>query len=233
MLAALVRRALGPRGASGDGREDGGPRLTELSHRVMFAFDICGFGRHPPHLHADLRGVLYGIVESSCAAHGVTWEGAYKEDRGDGMYFLAETPAITLVEDVALSIGTALRRHNRTVPGAAFRVRMAVHAGFVRHDGHGIVGSDIVLLFRLLDAPELRDALAGGHSGFAFAFSHEVFRRAADELALGRADYERVVMRTKEGGETAWIFRPGGPRPAGDRCRPSCGASAGDGDVEG
>ena len=37
----------------------------------------------------------------------------------------------------------------------------AAHIGPVEHDGHGFVGTDINLLFRMLDARPLKTALAG------------------------------------------------------------------------
>jgi len=55
-----------------------------------------------------------------------------------------------------------LVRHNHVSRDAAgIQPRAAAHIGPVEHDGHGFVGTDINLLFRMLYARPLKAALAG------------------------------------------------------------------------
>ena len=52
---------------------------------------------------------------------------------------------------------------------------MAVHAGELHYDDHGVVGASVNLTFRLLNADPLRSALAGSSGVLALVTSYSFF----------------------------------------------------------
>jgi hypothetical protein len=86
-----------------------------------------------------------------------------------------------------------------------------MHIGPVHHDGHGFVGHDVNLLFRLLDARPLRRMLSESGAEVAFIasgnmYEHVIRRRPSlIELAL----FQRLLVRVKETRTHAWACTPG------------------------
>jgi len=73
----------------------------------------------------------------------------------------AEVPKGLLPEALTSALVTALRAHNGAHPGPErIRLRMALHAGEVHYDEHGVTAAAVNLAFRLLDAGALKAALA-------------------------------------------------------------------------
>jgi hypothetical protein len=89
-----------------------------------------------------------------------------------------------------------VRRHNRvSCEAARIQLRVAAHIGPVHNDGHGFVGRDVNLLFRLLDARSLKRMLAQSGAEVAFITSGYV--------------YENVIRRRPSLVDPA-LFRPVG-----------------------
>ncbi|MEO3825285.1 tetratricopeptide repeat protein [Actinomadura sp. B10D3] len=112
----------------------------------------------------------------------------------------------------------ALMRHNRRCDEEArVRLRVAVHAGEVLYDQHGVAGGALNLAFRLLEAAELKSALAASPGTVALIasdwFFEEVIRH---DPASGPATFRRVRVEVKETRTTAWIGLPDHPYPPGD-----------------
>ncbi len=104
------------------------------------------------------------------------------------------------VESLPAQLVEGQREHKSTRPAPEqIRLRMALHAGEVQYDDHGVAGAAVNLTFRLLDAEPLKSALAGSPGVLALAtsswFFDEVVRHspAADPNA-----YRRVRVRVKE-----------------------------------
>jgi hypothetical protein len=84
-----------------------------------------------------------------------------------------------VVSNLLARVESALDRHNGAIGrcgasrAAATQVRLqiAVHAGEVTFDGHGVVGAAIDRTFRLSGAPPLKAALAGSLDACAFVVS--------------------------------------------------------------
>lgn len=55
------------------------------------------------------------------------------------------------------------------------QLRIAVHIGPVHHDGHGFVGHDVNLLYRLLDAPRLKRMISQSSAEVAFITSKYMY----------------------------------------------------------
>ena len=80
----------------------------------------------------------------------------------------------------------------------------------MEHDGHGFVGSDVNLLFRMLDARPLKRALAASGAELALIVSDYVYRSLV-------CRYPSLVPRTPSGRRfqvkntraQAWTYLPG------------------------
>ena len=135
-------------------------------HRTIVVVDVEGFGdqrRTNPHQVA-VRDGLYRAMREAFGQARIPWADCDYEDRGDGMFVLvpAEVPKGLLVDSLPSALVAALRAHNAVHPGPEWiRLRMALHAGEVCYDEHGVTAAAVNLAFRLLDANALKAALAG------------------------------------------------------------------------
>ncbi|TDD34331.1 hypothetical protein E1287_17095 [Actinomadura sp. KC06] len=180
-------------------------------HRAIICVDIERFTR--PGLNdlqrADMRRGLYEALERAFTWAGIASDDRYHEDRGDGAFFLVPTegPQARLVDPLPFHLAGELERHNRDVdPDTRIRLRVALHAGYVHHDPKGVVGTALNEAFRLLDAPEVKQALEDASGDLAFIasarFHHDVIRtrRVFDSSA------DRKVRTTgKEPHVEAWL----------------------------
>jgi hypothetical protein len=128
----------------------------------MFAVDIAAFGDRDPDIQLYLRGALYRIVQDSCAAAGISWIACHHEDRGDGILVVAPgTGETVLLDSLIAHLRTGIRTHNKAArPAANIRLRMAVNAGYVIRDAHGVSGKAVIQLFRMINAPTLKTMFA-------------------------------------------------------------------------
>jgi hypothetical protein len=134
-------------------------------HRTIVVVDVEGFGdrRRTNRDQVAVRDGLYRVMRDAFGRAGIRWDDCGREDRGDGVFVLvpAGVPKGLLVESLPSALVTALRAHNGAHPGPErIRLRMALHAGEVRYDEHGVTGAAVNLAFRLLDAGALKAALA-------------------------------------------------------------------------
>ncbi|MBV9447876.1 MAG: hypothetical protein JO345_18475, partial [Streptosporangiaceae bacterium] len=105
-------------------------------------------------------------------------------------------------------------RHNHvSCQAAGIQLRAAAHIGPVEHDGHGFVGSDINLLFRMLEARPLKRALAGSGAELALIVSGDVYRSLVCRCPslVSPDDFQRVSFQVKDTRARAWIYLPGAP----------------------
>lgn len=189
-------------------------------HRTILIVDVEGFG-HPQRTNRDqvtVRVGVYRALEAAFLAAGIPWEGCDIEDRGDGVFVLAgaDVPKATFVDALPRALATALRRHNSThLDTERIRLRMALHAGEITYDDFGVTAKSINLAFRLLDAPQLKAALAESPGVLALIvsswFYNEVVRHSDVEDA---ATYRRTRVTVKETAVHAWICLPDSPYPA-------------------
>jgi hypothetical protein len=183
-------------------------------HRTIVILDVERFGdprRTNPHQLAVREG-LYRSVGDAFRQAKLPWASDTYEDRGDGILILlpAEVPKSLVVELLPPALVAALTAHNRTHPAeAGIRLRMALHAGEVPYDGHGVAGRAVNWAFRLIEAKLLKAALAASSGALAIItsswFYDEVVQHAADGIP---ATYRRVLVRAKEGAQPGWICLP-------------------------
>lgn len=141
---------------------DSAPRRSQ--HCVLFAVDIAGFtdARRNDVVQLAMRDALYRVLREAFDAADVPWEQCHREDRGDGVLVVipATMPSSKVVHPLLDRVRAGLRHHNSlAIEAATIRLRVAVHIGEVHADAHGVVGSAVNHLFRLLDAPAVKRAL--------------------------------------------------------------------------
>ncbi|MDX3192613.1 tetratricopeptide repeat protein [Streptomyces sp. MN03-5084-2B] len=181
--------------------------------------DIEGFGdpgRTGPHLQAARDG-LDAVMRAAFAAAGVVWEDCYREMRGDAVVALApaDTDKTAFVETALPALVTRLRVHNDTHPDPQrLRLRVALHAGEVGYDTHGISSAALIRAFRLCDAPPLKAALAGSPGVLAVIASDGLFNDVIRHTpAAAPATWRPVPVTVKEADTTGWITLPDHPYP--------------------
>lgn len=188
-------------------------------HRTILVVDVQGFGdprRTNPHQLA-VRDGLYQALQQAFRLAAIPWAGCQPEDRGDGVLFLApaEVPKSGFAEVLPGALAEALHAHNDGHRAEErFRLRMALHAGEVSYDDHGVTGTAINLAFRLVDAGPLKEALAGSPGLLALIasswFYHEVVRNSPGARP---ATYRPVQVVVKETTEVGWVCLPDHPFP--------------------
>jgi tetratricopeptide (TPR) repeat protein len=189
-------------------------RVSELAvHRTILAVDIERFG-DPARSNRDrlrMRDVLYRTLAESFAGAGIVWSACDHEDRGDGVLVVIP-PTVAksiLVESLPALLEVRLLAHNSSAGSTQrIRLRMALHAGEVLHDDHGVVGTAVNHAFRLLDAPSFRSSLAASDGVLAVITSSWFYEEVVWHSSVRRA-YVSIPVSVKETNTIAWAWLPG------------------------
>ncbi|GAA2675505.1 MULTISPECIES: substrate-binding domain-containing protein [Actinosynnema] len=202
----------------------------EALHRTILLVDVVGFGKRDEREQREAHRALYAALRAAFQVAGVVWsdepdwDGTYHEDRGDGVMALLPCTVVKsrAVRVLVPALAGELRRYNHLLAdGARLRLRVALAAGEVSHDGEGAQGEALVGAFRLLDAAPVKQALASSPGALVLVVSgsfHQTVVRgdpACDAIA-----FRPVDVRNKEFRETAWVALPDtGPAPPRHRHR--------------
>jgi tetratricopeptide (TPR) repeat protein len=195
------------------------PRRPAIHHTIMIV-DVEGFGdRQRTNAHqVSVRAALYKILQRAFLAANISWTACQHEDRGDGVLVLvpAVGPKTPFVDTVPLALVAALREHNQRHPvEEQIRLRMALHAGEVQFDQHGVTSASVNLTFRLIDARPIKTALADSPGVLALItsgwFFEDVIRHSK---AAHPATFRAVRVTNKETSTVAWIALPDHPYPS-------------------
>ncbi|MFC0112689.1 hypothetical protein [Kibdelosporangium aridum] len=191
------------------------PSLEEITlitaHRTVIAVDIVGFGAHSRNNinQVRVRHGMYWAMQEAFGSVGIPWDDCYREDRGDGVLILAhaDVPKALFVDRLPNALAGALITHNHVhPPEEKMRLRLALHAGEVNYDDHGVTGSAITHTFRLLEAKAVEDTIAVSSAVLAVVgsawFFDEVIRHS--EWSQAKA-YRSVEISNKETTTRAWI----------------------------
>ena len=168
-----------------------------------------------------IREGLYEALPEAFAESGIGWDSCVSEDRGDGALILVppEVPKTRLVTSLPGVLAAAVSRHNAgcSVP-ERMRLRVALHAGEVYRDAHGVAGAAVNHAFRLAEAPALRSALAASPGVLALIVSDWFFSEVVrHDPAAEPGSYRQVQVLVKETAATGWIRVPDpGAAPARD-----------------
>jgi hypothetical protein len=194
--------------------------IERLGHRaqhcVIFAVDVAGFtdAKRDDEVQLAIREALYAVLVEAFDGTRLYWEDCLHEDRGDGVLVIipAKMPSATVVDPLLDHIRAGLRRHNRMASDAArISLRVAVHIGEVYRDRHGLAGTAVNQLCRLLDAPVLRRALADTGADVALIvsgyFFDSVIRHGPG--AIDPATFRPADVAVKQTRMRGWIHVPG------------------------
>ena len=183
---------------------------------ALFAVDIAGFTG--PHRDDDIRlylhEQLYEVLKRAFDSCGIPWADCFCEDRGDGALIVVP-PSIAckrIIDPLPGRLRGLIRRHNHVSCRAAeIQLRAAAHIGPVEHDGHGFVGSDINLLFRMLEARPLKRALASSGAELALIISDHVYRTFVCHRPglVSPEVFQQVRFKVKRTRARAWTYLPG------------------------
>lgn len=195
---------------------------------TMVSFDIRGFTRQDRGEEARryIHKAFYCLAKEAMNASGVPWNRCHREDRGDGALIIVppDIPAHGIIYPFPERLRDLIRVYNgMSVPAAQIQIRAAAHIGHVYRDDNGLVGDDINLLCRILDAKQLRNALANSGAELALAISgsmHDSLVRRQPVLT-GQTQFSRFNTQVKGTKITAWIHVPGTPAIITEKALPS------------
>jgi hypothetical protein len=185
---------------------------------VLFAVDIVGFTRpdRDDEIRFYLHDQLYKFLQKAFDDSGIPWADCFCEDRGDGALIVIP-PGIAgkgIIDPLPERLRSLIRRHNHlSCVAAGIQLRAAAHIGPVDHDGHGFVGSDINLLFRMLEARPFKRAIATTGAELALIVSDYMYRSLVCRYpSLVSPDAFRAVrFQAKQTRARAWTYLPGTP----------------------
>jgi class 3 adenylate cyclase len=200
---------------------------------TILAFDIDGFTRldRDEAIRIHLHRAFYEILADALEGSGLPWHQCHHEDRGDGalVIFPPGVPAQPVIDPLPERLRGLIRWHNRIACDAArMQLRVAAHIGPVYGDAYGVVGDDLNLLFRMLDAAPLRRALADSGAELALVISSYMY----DNLVLRHRTLVDPVLfnplktRVKQTSISAWMYLPGASLPYLPPTSRSCGSAA-------
>jgi hypothetical protein len=188
-------------------------------HRTIVVVDITE-SCHPVRTNAVRLVIRKAMSDALVTAFGRhDWQCCRWEDHGDGVLILVppEIPKARLVTSLPDRLEAALARHNAAMEeqggeGAAatqIGLRVAVHAGEVTFDRHGVVGAAIDHTFRLVDAPPLKASLAASLDACAFVVSDWFYTDVVYHHQDARPDlYRHVGCEVKDTELSAWVRVP-------------------------
>ncbi|MFC4910521.1 cyclic nucleotide-binding domain-containing protein [Actinomadura gamaensis] len=176
---------------------------------VMFV-DIAGFGaaRRTERDRRTIRDVTFTLVQDALDRVGAGPAACHREDRGDGALMLlpADVPVERLVSEAVPALLEGLREHDRSAgPGLELRLRVALDAGRVVVDERGVFADVVIDTARLLEAPELKAALAEPGRLLGLILSARVHAMLPDA-----AGFERLDVSVKEHRLVGWTAVYGG-----------------------
>lgn len=190
------------------------------THQSVLAFDVEGFSDpyRDDNAMTAVRAVIYRLVQGAFEAAGVPWDACTHEDRGDGAIVIvpADVSKVLLLDPLLGNLNAALVDHNRDAPmPERIRLRLALHAGEVGRDEHGLSGTDVIAAFRLLDAEELKGALRHSPVPLAAIVSDVIYDGIVRHRYRGidPATYHPVSVQVKKTRLHGWIHLPGTSAP--------------------
>jgi len=181
------------------------------THRPMLAVDVVGYGLRDGAGQSHAHSCMQQLTRQSAAAAGIDTASCRWEDRGDGLLLVAPccTGAELLLGPLAAHLEAALRRHNAQAR-QPLHLRAAVHAGYVRLKDGGVVGPSAVTLFRMLEAPAFKAAMADRKAPFGVITSDYLHQEIVQEGPglIDPAAWRPVPVQVKETRAQGWMLLP-------------------------
>ena len=185
---------------------------------TLFAADIAGFTA--PGRDDDIRWYLheelYKLLEKAFDGSGIPWDRCFREDRGDGVLTVMPpgTACKNIIDPLPERLRGLIRRHNHVFRDAAgIQLRTAAHIGPVDHDGHGFIGSDINLLFRMLNARPFKRVLTDSGAELALIISDYLYHNVVCRYPslISPDSFQPVRFQDQHISTQGWAYLPSIP----------------------
>jgi tetratricopeptide (TPR) repeat protein len=183
-------------------------------HRAIMVVDVEHFcDRSRTNLNQlAIREGLYKALAQAFRKSGIVWANCVSEDCGDGVLILIppDVSKTRLVTSLPAGLAAAVARHNAgCAEPERMRLRVALHAGEVYHDAHGVAGASINHAFRLAEAPALKSALDASPGVLALIVSDWLYDEVVrHDPAAVPGSYRPVRVTVKETAAAGWIRLP-------------------------
>ncbi|KAA2265120.1 hypothetical protein F0L68_05530 [Solihabitans fulvus] len=193
---------------------------SEAVPRTIAVVDVASYGDPTrTNLHRlAVREGLYNLMETACHESSIGWGRCRTDDMGDGLLLLLppDIPKILLVDRLPQRLASGLRRHNGDhSDGARIRLRLALHAGEVYHDQHGLASEAVIHASRILEAPEAKQALEKSTTNLMLIASEWFYDAVVCHDPAAEPDsFRQIAVNVKETRGSAWI-RLVGEHPPG------------------
>ena len=188
------------------------------SGRDMFStvvlVDVAGSASRDGRGQRRMRDDLYGLMTEVTEENGVDIDSLPLRDTGDGLRLIIPLDVMTPTRVVGVFIpglAAGLREHRRrSSESARIRIRVCFDSGLVAAHRHGWTGEPLVRAARLIDAQQVRDALAAEpDADLVVVISepmHELLRNRFGLIAPNC--FEQIRVRAKEFDGPAWLLAP-------------------------
>ena len=180
-------------------------------HKTIMAVDIAGYNdpkRTTAHRLVVHEG-FWKIMRTAFADAGIPWDALFTENTGDGVmiHLPTEVAKADLVAELPDRMLAGLRRYNEVhADEANVRLRVALHAGEVYQGSHGTVSDANSYAFRLLEAPEVKNALKESRATLALVVSDTFYQDVVRaDPAADAPSYRRIPIENKETRTEAWL----------------------------
>jgi hypothetical protein len=190
-------------------------------HKTICTVDIKGYGSDADRTRLNLaamRAGMYAAVQQAFAASGIPWEDCFRQDVGDSILLLVPGTvrkgsfAGPLPEALAAALDAYNAEHP---PQERLELRLALHAGEVTFDEHGVAANAVTEACRLLNAEQLRTVLAESPGNLAMICSNWFYTEVImHRPAYAPETYRRVTVAVKTFSDVGWIRTPGYELPA-------------------
>jgi hypothetical protein len=124
-----------------------------------------------------------------------------------------DIPKTLLADQLPPRLTASLRRYNATHSAeAAVRLRVALHAGEVMVDPHGTASQAVNVAFRIVDAPEAKEAFRESRSALAVIASDAFYRDVIMHDPASQPHlYRQIPVQVKETASIAWLWLSDAP----------------------
>lgn len=203
--------------------------LSPTVHRTIVFVDVADF-TNPSRNVVDLLAVqegVYRVLQTAFDECGIDYGSCHTGDRGDGMLIMIppEISKSRLVDLLPDRLVAELRRYNAThTPTAQFKLRVGIHAGDIRWNTNSWVGPAVNLTARIIEADEVKSALAQSDGLVALTVSDYFYTEVIkQDPGVAPEQYRRIDVTVKQFSGNIWLRIPGATVPAPAVPRPSAG----------
>jgi hypothetical protein len=187
--------------------------------RLCVAVDIESYSSRSTPDQIDLQNRLLWALVQACHVAGVNPARCDRQRSGDGMILILP-PGVDerrVLTGMVLGLLSALFRVNEDPgPGGRMRLRVSLGQGSIQVGATGYASQAVVVVARLLDCTELRQALKANQAADAAVIVtpdlyEDLFSQGYGGLPAGVFREVHVSIPAKNFSHTGWIQVPGNP----------------------